>query len=46
MLTDGLTVDVTVMASTLDVDVTGFEQGTDEIMTTLTWSPFTNELLE
>ena len=46
IITDGVTVDITVMVKTLDVAVVGLAQASDEVITTLTWSPFTHPLLE
>ena len=42
MLTDGVTVDVTVIVIAFDVAVVGFAQASDEVITTVTTSPFTN----
>ena len=43
MLTDGAIVPVTTMVIELDVAVVGFAQARDEVITTVTTSPFANE---
>ena len=42
MLTDGATVPVTTIVIPFDVAVVGFAHASDEVMTTVTTSPFTN----
>ena len=42
MLTDGITVAVTFIVISVDVAVVGLEQASDEVITTVTTSPFTN----
>ena len=42
MLTVGATVDPTVMVIALDVAADGFAQASDEVITQVTTSPFTN----
>ena len=42
MLTDGTTVAVTVIVIVFDVAVAGLAQPSDDVITTLTTSPFTN----
>ena len=42
ILTDGTTVAVTVIVIVLEVAVVGLAQASDEVITTLTTSPFTN----
>ena len=42
MLTDGATVDVTVIIIPADVAVDGLAHASDEVITTVTTSPFTN----
>ena len=42
MLTDGVTVPVTTIVMLFEVAVDGFAQPSDEVITTLTTSPFTN----
>ena len=41
MLTDGVTIDPTVMVTALDVAVDGFAQPSDDVITQVTTSPFT-----
>ena len=43
MLTDGATVAVTAIVIALDVAVVGLAQASDEVITTVTTSPFVNE---
>ena len=42
ILTDGVTVAVTVMVIALDVAVAGLAQASDDVITTVTTSPFTS----
>ena len=42
ILTDGVTVDVTVIVIAFDVAVVGFAQVMDDVITTVTTSPFIN----
>ena len=42
MITDGVTVDVTVIVIAFDVAVVGFAHAMDDVITTVTTSPFTN----
>ena len=42
MLTDGVTVNVTVIVIAFEVAVVGFAQAMDDVITTVTTSPFTN----
>ena len=42
MLTDGVTVDDTVIVIAFDVAVIGFAHAMDDVITTVTTSPFTN----
>ena len=42
ILTDGVTVDVTVIVIAFDVAVVGFAHAMDDVITTVTASPFTN----
>ncbi len=42
ILTDGVTVDVTVIVIAFDVAVVGFAHASDDVITTVTASPFTN----
>ena len=46
MLTDGVTVDPTVIVIPLDVTVAGLAQPSVEVITTVTTSPFINALFE
>ena len=46
MVTDGVTVAVTVIVIPVDVAVVGLAQGSDDVITTVTTSPFTNVLFE
>ena len=46
MLTDGTTVDTTVIVIPVDVAVIGLAQDNDEVITTVTRSPFTNVAFE
>ena len=46
ILTDGVTVDVTAIVIPDDVAVIGLAQANDDVITTVTISPFTNVLLE
>ena len=46
MLTDGATAAVTVIVIPVDVAVVGLAQASDEVITTVTTSPFTNALFE
>ena len=46
MLTDGVTVDVTVIVIPVEVAVVGLAQASDEVITTVTTSPFVNALFE
>ena len=46
MLTDGVTVAVTVIVIVLEVAVVGLAQESDEVITTVTISPLVNELFE
>jgi hypothetical protein len=46
MLTDGTTVDPTVIVMPVDVAVVGLAQANDEVITTVTTSPFTSALVE
>ena len=46
MLTEGVTGVVTVMVIALDVAVVGLAQASDEVMTTVTTSPFAKALFE
>ena len=46
MLTDGTTVDPTVIVIPVDVAVAGLAQASDDVITTLTTSPFANALFE
>ena len=40
MLTEGVTAGVTVMVTVLEVAVAGEAQASEEVITTVTWSPF------
>ena len=42
MITDGVTVEVTVIVIAFDVAVVGFAHAMDDVITTATTSPFTN----
>ena len=42
ILTDGVTVDVTIIVIALDVAVVGLAHVMDDVITTVTTSPFTN----
>jgi hypothetical protein len=42
ILTDGTTVAVTAMVIVFDVAVVGLAHASDDVITQLTWSPFTN----
>ena len=42
MITDGVTVEVTVIVIAFDVAVVGFAHAMDDVITTVTISPFTN----
>ena len=42
MLTEGTTAAVTVMAIAFDVAFAGFAQASDDVITTVTMSPFAN----
>ena len=46
ILTDGVTVDPTAIVIPLDVTVAGLAQPSEEVITTVTTSPFANVLLE
>ena len=46
ILTDGVTVDVTTIVMPVDVAVVGEAQTSDDIITTVTTSPFANALFE
>ena len=46
MLTDGATVDVTAIVIPLDVAVAGLAQASDDVITTVTTSPFAKALFE
>ena len=46
ILTDGVTVDVTVIVIPDDVAVVGLAQASDDVITTVTISPLTNALFE
>ena len=46
MVTDGVTVAVTVIVIPLEVAVVGLAQASDEVMTTVTTSPFASALFE
>ena len=46
MLTDGATVDVTTIVIPVDVAVVGLAQASEDVITTVTTSPFTNALFE
>ena len=46
MLTDGTTVPVTVIVIPVDVAVVGLAHASDEVITTVTTSPFANALFE
>ena len=46
ILTDGTTAAVIVIVMVLDVAVVGLAQEADEVITTLTWSPFAKVLFE
>ena len=46
ILTDGATVEETFIVIPVDVAVVGFAQASDEVITTVTISPFANALLE
>ena len=46
ILTEGATVDVTIIVIPADVAVAGLAQASDEVITTVTMSPFTSALLE
>ena len=46
ILTDGATVDVTVIVIPVDVAVVGLAQASDEVITTVTISPLANALFE
>ena len=43
MLSDGATVAVTIIVIAFDVAVVGFAQARDEVITTVTTSPFVNK---
>ena len=45
ILTDGATVAVTAIVIVLEVAVVGLAQASDEVITTLTWSPLTLSLI-
>ncbi len=42
MVTDGVTVEVAVIVIAFDVAVVGLAQSSDDVITTVTTSPFTN----
>ena len=46
MLTEGVTAGVTVMVIILEVAVAGEAQASEEVITTVTWSPFTRPVFE
>ena len=46
MLTDGVTEPVTTIVMALEVAVVGLAQASDEVMTTVTTSPFAKTLFE
>ena len=46
MLTDGTTVADTAIVIVFDVAVVGLAHASDEVITTLTWSPFTRAAFE
>ena len=46
MLTDGATDPVTIIVIPADVAVVGFAQANDDVITTVTTSPFTKALFE
>ena len=46
MLTDGTTVDPTVIVIPVDVAVVGFAQASDDVITTVITSPFASTLFE
>ena len=46
MLTDGTTVDPTIIVIPVDVVVVGLAHTSDEVIITVTTSPFANELFE
>ena len=46
MLTDGTIVAVRVIVIVFEVALVGLAQASDEVITTLTWSPFTSVALE
>ena len=46
MLTDGITVDPTVIVIPVDVAVVGLAQASDDVIITVITSPFANELFE
>ena len=46
ILTDGTTVGVTIIVIPVDVAAVGLAQASDEVITTVIASPFTNALLE
>ena len=46
MLTDGATMPVTIIVIAFDVAVVGLAQASDEVITTVTTSPFTKALFE
>ena len=46
ILTDGTTVAVTVIVIPVDVAVVGLAQASDDVITTVTTSPFVNEAFE
>ena len=46
ILTDGATVDVTVIVIPVEVAVVGLAQASDDVITTVTTSPFANALFE
>ena len=46
ILTDGVTVDVTAIVIPDDVAVVGLAQASDDVITTVTISPFANALFE
>ena len=46
MLTDGVTLPVTVIVIPVDVAVVGLAHASDDVITTVTISPFANALFE
>ena len=46
MLTDGTTVAVMIIVIVFEVAVVGLAQASDEVIITLTWSPFTSAAFE